>query len=502
MVENGMIPRELAHELRTPLAAVITSLDLITDPTMELDPSEVAEIVQAARDDAAHLLDVIESARSSNGDARYEEVNVADVLSRALMRFPGVQARTRLRVDPLLIAIIGSGHLDQIATNLFQNVARYAPDGVVELRIYRDGDDAVLEIADEGPGIDDPSEAFEPQEAGSDHGMHVGLSLSRRLAESAAGSLEVADEPILSGATLRLRLRAGDRGRGSSSRAALAPRARVLVELASALRGRSIAQAEAGISRIAADLIGAKAAAILVGRPDAPFETTGGDSVPADDPILHKALSSQEILRLEDQEGEWWTRIVGEPSGLVIPLAADTGHPAVLILGTDRIEGANDEILRALATVAEVAVSREKLGQALGVERGLRATVMDALPIAISVFAGDPPRLIDMNEKERQMLRISKVEERPSALAKSQSKFEVRFADGTPLSLENAPVVNAIREGASQGPFILKVTRKDGTEFLSRTHSAPFFDVDGNVAGAVVTSEEIHEDELPEGSVG
>ncbi|MDX1449170.1 MAG: hypothetical protein R3246_08925, partial [Acidimicrobiia bacterium] len=117
--------------------------------------------------------------------------------------------------------------------------------------------------------------------------------------------------------------------------------------------------------------------------------------------------------------------------------------------------------------------------------------VMDSLPIAISIFAGDPPRLIGQNRAEREMLRLGRPEDRPDRLIESQSRFQVRFEDGTPLTEENSPVLETIRTGDSAGPFQLRVTRTDGSEVRTRTYCAPVLDATGTVIGAVVTSEPI-----------
>ncbi len=130
-------------------------------------------------------------------------------------------------------------------------------------------------------------------------------------------------------------------------------------------------------------------------------------------------------------------------------------------------------------------------------QKNLRSSVIESLPLAISVFEGDPPRLVDMNRKERQMLGISENSERPTDLQISQDKFNVRFSDGTPLTVDNAPVTEAVRSAKSTGPFFLIVTRADGSEIYTRTHCAPFFDERGGVAGAVVTSEIIDAVEVP-----
>ena len=47
----------------------------------------------------------------------------------------------------------------------------------------------------------------------------------------------------------------------------------------------------------------------------------------------------------------------------------------------------------------------------------------------------------------------------------------------------------AIKTGKATGPFILLVKRVDGTQVHTRTYCAPFFDEEGGVSGAVVTSE-------------
>jgi hypothetical protein len=44
---------------------------------------------------------------------------------------------------------------------------------------------------------------------------------------------------------------------------------------------------------------------------------------------------------------------------------------------------------------------------------------------------------------------------------------------------------------------LLRVRRADGTEVISRTYCAPFLDENGNVAGAVVSSENMGPGELP-----
>lgn len=491
------IPRDLAHELRTPLAAVITSLDLITSGDMTLDPSEMTEIVQAAKADAENLLALIESARGQPTEQRETGPTVVgEVVRRVLDRFPAVKVRTHLRVDPTVTTETESGRVDQVITNLVQNVSRYAPDGDVEVRVRGEGSQVVVEVADEGPGIDDPEQVFTEADGGSDQGMHVGLSIARRIAREEGGDLLVAD-PIRSGATFRLLLPAGDAVEDSSSKRALAPRARILVELANALGQRSLRRMEAGLSRISNDLLGATGACVLVEQPEGFIWPGRGDRVllAVDDPLLDDLDQAGGVLEVE---GEWLLEATGSTTALVLCLDPGSDQAALLLLGVPegRSLDPDDEVVAALATVAGLSVARTTLGADLATERGLRSSVLEELPIALSIFAGDPPRVVDMNAAERELLGLEDDAERPGELDTSQKAFEVRFADGTPLTVETAPVTQAIRRGERTGPFYLRLRRTDGSERFTRTYCAPFFDGEGNVAGAVVTSEVVDEPEV------
>jgi hypothetical protein len=178
---------------------------------------------------------------------------------------------------------------------------------------------------------------------------------------------------------------------------------------------------------------------------------------------------------------------------MLLPVHDGDRTVAVLAVGWKSADllprGSAVDVAQALAELTASAIARTALSQDIVYERRLRASVLDELPIAVSVFAGDPPEVVDWNRKERLLLGFEDDSMRPTDLAASQHLFNVRFADGTPLTVDNAPVTNAIRTGKVTGPFILVMTRVDGIQVHTRTYCAPFFDGDGTVAGAVVTSE-------------
>jgi len=109
--------------------------------------------------------------------------------------------------------------LRQILRNVLENAARYSPPGgAVWLRSRRDGEMAVVEIADNGPGI--PTEHLEriferfyrvdPARSREMGGTGLGLAIVKHLVEAHGGHV-VAESQLGVGTTIRLVLPASPR---------------------------------------------------------------------------------------------------------------------------------------------------------------------------------------------------------------------------------------------------------------------------------------------------
>ena len=89
--------------------------------------------------------------------------------------------------------------LETLVANLVDNAIRYTPPGGrVDVTVDRSGDDVVLSVRDNGPGIAaaDRERAFErfARGAGADApGSGLGLAIVRRIAERHGGSVELAE---------------------------------------------------------------------------------------------------------------------------------------------------------------------------------------------------------------------------------------------------------------------------------------------------------------------
>jgi signal transduction histidine kinase len=178
-----------SHELRTPLSRIRLGIELLkknpqANVDLDRDIAEldalIDEILLASRLDASQSLDTLEDidllALLAEECARYEEAT----LDGAVMHVRG---------DPRL--------LRRLIRNLLENARRHgAPPVRVELR--REGNNAVFDVLDQGPGIPEAERArvfapfYRAKGARESTGAGLGLSLVRQIAELHGGSAAVA----------------------------------------------------------------------------------------------------------------------------------------------------------------------------------------------------------------------------------------------------------------------------------------------------------------------
>ncbi|GAB2856129.1 hypothetical protein GCM10022221_64690 [Actinocorallia aurea] len=205
---------DTSHDLRGPVTGLQLRLeDALADP--DADPRA---ILRSALRDAERLGDIIgdllQLARLEEGAAvPTEPVDLARLVRDELARSdPGTATTTHL--DFGVVVNASPIRLARLVGNLLANAERHARSRV-EARVTAQGDTAVLEVIDDGPGIPDADkeQVFtrfyrRPDARTADPGgSGLGLAISREIAESHGGTLHVTDRPDGSpGARLVLRL--------------------------------------------------------------------------------------------------------------------------------------------------------------------------------------------------------------------------------------------------------------------------------------------------------
>lgn len=211
---------DASHELRTPLAAVQAYAELFArgarDRPADLERA-MTGIERESRRMGVLVDDLLLLARLDQGrPLAREEVDLAAVAAEAVDAARAVDPARPLALDaPAPVVVEGDPvRLRQVADNLLANVrAHTLPGTPARVSVSRDGDGAVLEVADEGSGMPSAvaAHAFErfyrgdPSRSRDAGGSGLGLAIVEAIARAHGGTASVVSEPGR-GASFRVRV--------------------------------------------------------------------------------------------------------------------------------------------------------------------------------------------------------------------------------------------------------------------------------------------------------
>jgi PAS domain S-box-containing protein len=214
----------LAHELRNPLAPIRTGLQILgaeaaTGPSAtkarEIIERQLTHMVRLVDD----LLDIsrITSAKVKLNKAYITLQQIVDASVEASRPYiDASNQRLTMQVAPEAVPVYADlTRMAQALSNILNNAAKYTPPGGrIDLVAFREGDDAVIQVSDNGSGI--PQEMLEQvfdmfTQVGRtvDHaqgGLGIGLSIVRRLIGLHEGTVRAHSEGPGQGSTFTIRL--------------------------------------------------------------------------------------------------------------------------------------------------------------------------------------------------------------------------------------------------------------------------------------------------------
>lgn len=209
---------DVAHELRTPLAALQAGLEELRDGLHEPDPERLA----ALHDQTLRLSRVVQdladlsAAESAAVSLHPADTDLAEIARAALAAQQPQLSAAGLHVEADLTRPVpvraDPDRLHQAVANLLANAARYCrPGDRVRVHAYADQRSAVLDVGDTGPGI--PAEElphvfdrlWRGHQARSVAGSGIGLAVVRELVTAHAGTV-TAQSPPGGGTTVTIRL--------------------------------------------------------------------------------------------------------------------------------------------------------------------------------------------------------------------------------------------------------------------------------------------------------
>ncbi|MGI5145409.1 ATP-binding protein [Plantactinospora sp. CA-294935] len=217
---------DASHELRTPLTTIRGFAELYRQGAAG-SPEDTARLIRRIEDEAARMGLLVEDLLLLARLDRERPLTLAPVelpvLASDAVQAAKVVAPDRsisLEIEPgagSLVVFGDDARLRQVLGNLMTNALTHTPpEAAVTLRLRAEREDAVVEVADTGPGLSAEqaervferfyrADAARTRQAGGGVSTGLGLAIVAALVAGHNGSVEVVDTPG-GGATFRVRL--------------------------------------------------------------------------------------------------------------------------------------------------------------------------------------------------------------------------------------------------------------------------------------------------------
>ncbi|MFC5462963.1 ATP-binding protein [Massilia niabensis] len=214
----------LGHELRNPLAPIVTAAQLLKMPDVDGHRARYAgDVISRQVEHMNRLLgDMLDVSRVTRGlvTLNLEDVDLRDAVERAVEQTRPLleerQHRLELRLPGQPVTVRGDQtRLTQVVANLLTNSAKYTPvHGNIQLSLACAADEATLSVADDGEGITPELlprvfDLFSQGERKADRaqgGLGLGLALVRSMVQLHGGTIDASSPGRGGGSIFTVRL--------------------------------------------------------------------------------------------------------------------------------------------------------------------------------------------------------------------------------------------------------------------------------------------------------
>jgi two-component system, OmpR family, sensor histidine kinase KdpD len=197
------ILRAASHDLRSPLTAIRVAAESLASSSVTLSEEDRARQLDTVRRESARLdrlvANLLDLSRLEAGStvSRPELVALDELVGQAVADLGSEdRVRVELAADPPLVEV-DPVQVERVLVNLLENALRHSgPEADVAVVTATAGEEAVVRVVDEGPGIPagDVERVFEPFErldGSGRRGLGLGLTIARGFAEANGGRVWV-----------------------------------------------------------------------------------------------------------------------------------------------------------------------------------------------------------------------------------------------------------------------------------------------------------------------
>jgi len=216
---------DVSHEIKNPLASLrsaLEGLERVAEPELQ------QQLLTVANDDVRRidrLINDISDASRVDAElarAKFEPIDIGKMLEQLLAAREqrasnlGVHIAFARPAKDVARVMGDGGRLERVFSNLLDNAVSFSPEGgLVEILATPDGDEIVINVADQGPGVgpDQREQVFQrfhsARPDAEAFGKHsgLGLAIAKTIVEGHQGTIRVSDRPGgQSGACFEIRL--------------------------------------------------------------------------------------------------------------------------------------------------------------------------------------------------------------------------------------------------------------------------------------------------------
>lgn len=204
----------VAHELKTPMAAVLGFLNIILDPSLQTSPEQQKDYLGRSKNRLQGLLemvnDLLDISRMEMKTKQRELklLNISELVKSTTdfleleTKKRGIKVKTKFHENlPGILA--DNNEITRLFTNIIGNSVKYNKEnGLIDIEVSESGNFIVTRISDTGIGMKPEEKAklfsefyrIKNEHTRSISGTGLGLSIVKRIAESYSGKVEVESE--------------------------------------------------------------------------------------------------------------------------------------------------------------------------------------------------------------------------------------------------------------------------------------------------------------------